>query len=177
MRLRDQPGPHRLGDNMHCLQGHPRLDFVLLWHKPGAVLDVGSGEGAFGLALHNEGNTVTLMDIFPVEPPAPGIEVVTLDADKMDYEQAFDTILFMELIEHLETPIHTLLRCIRALKPGGRILITTPYVDTWDDEPDHLWRFDMESLGKMLLLLPEVRRLDLQIDDTFVYAVVEKGNG
>jgi SAM-dependent methyltransferase len=49
------------------------------------------------------------------------------DAQSFSLERFFDTIIAGELIEHLEDP-GAFLRCAaRHLKPGGRIILTTPY--------------------------------------------------
>jgi SAM-dependent methyltransferase len=50
------------------------------------------------------------------------------DAHNLRYEACFDTIVLGELIEHLQSPGECLAGCKRALKPGGRIIITTPNV-------------------------------------------------
>ena len=44
----------------------------------------------------------------------------------------FDCVLLSEVIEHLETPEHTVAQAVRALRPGGRLLVTTPnYRSFW----------------------------------------------
>ncbi|MGC1201830.1 MAG: class I SAM-dependent methyltransferase [Candidatus Acidiferrales bacterium] len=48
------------------------------------------------------------------------------DAHHLTFESQFDTIVLGELIEHLESPGECLAGCKRALKPGGRIVISTP---------------------------------------------------
>jgi SAM-dependent methyltransferase len=50
------------------------------------------------------------------------------DAHHLKYESCFDTIILGELIEHLQNPGECLVGCRRALKPGGRIIISTPNV-------------------------------------------------
>lgn len=49
------------------------------------------------------------------------------DAQRFDLGRQFDTVVAGELIEHLEDP-GAFLTCAAAhLKPGGRIILTTPY--------------------------------------------------
>ena len=57
---------------------------------------------------------------------ADGYKVEFGDAHNLQYEACFDTIILGELIEHLQNPGECLAGCVRALKPGGRIIITTP---------------------------------------------------
>lgn len=42
--------------------------------------------------------------------------------------ESFDFISSLEIIEHLTSPVHMLKEALRVLKPGGKILITTPNV-------------------------------------------------
>lgn len=54
-------------------------------------------------------------------------DVLEADAQAFQLGRAFDTIVAGEVIEHLENPA-SFLRCARQhLKPGGRIVLTTPY--------------------------------------------------
>jgi SAM-dependent methyltransferase len=55
-----------------------------------------------------------------------GFDAVRGDAHALTYEASFDTVVVGELIEHLQNPGECLEGCRRALKPGGRIILTTP---------------------------------------------------
>ena len=58
---------------------------------------------------------------------AQGIAVVQGDAQDFALDGRFDTIVAGEIIEHLERP-GDFLACARThLKPGGRVVLTTPY--------------------------------------------------
>lgn len=59
-----------------------------------------------------------------------GFEVVQGDAHQLPYRQAFDTIVAGELLEHLQNPGLFLTSCAGALKPGGRLVLSTPNVFT-----------------------------------------------
>lgn len=49
------------------------------------------------------------------------------DAEEFELEDRFDTIVAGELIEHLSNPGLFFERASNHLKPGGRLVITTPY--------------------------------------------------
>lgn len=171
VRLRDRPGPPVLGRNMHCLvHGSCRLTFVENHYRPGRALDVASGQGAFAIWLHRQGCQVTMLDILPIARPIPGIEFVRMDLHDMAYDQEYDTVLFMETIEHMSAPAVAVQLCYRAVAPGGVLLITTPWVTTWDKEEDHVWRFDEAGMEELLEPYPS----RVWCDDRFVYAVVER---
>ena len=55
-----------------------------------------------------------------------GYDVEVGDAHRLQYDSQFDTIILGELIEHLQNPGACIAGCLRALKPDGRIIITTP---------------------------------------------------
>jgi len=170
IRLRDKEGEPVLGTNMHVLRGHARVDFVKANYRKGAAFAVGCGEGGFAILLRNLGCTVTALDILATPNLPPEITFRQASAYDIEDVEAFDTVLLMEIIEHLDNPFEVVTRCYRALKPGGVILITTPHVDTWDYVRDHVWRFG--PLGVEHLL--KDYRPRVWTDDIFVYAVVEK---
>lgn len=59
---------------------------------------------------------------------AQGMNVEVGDAQRLNYHGKFDTIVLGEIIEHLENPGACLEGCRRALKPGGRIVVSTPNI-------------------------------------------------
>jgi SAM-dependent methyltransferase len=59
---------------------------------------------------------------------AQGMNVGVGDAQRLTYHEKFDTIILGEIIEHLENPGACLEGCRRALKPGGRIILSTPNI-------------------------------------------------
>ena len=55
-----------------------------------------------------------------------GCRMLVADAQRLPLKAAFDTIVAGELIEHLSNPGEFLEGCRRALRPRGRLVITTP---------------------------------------------------
>lgn len=49
------------------------------------------------------------------------------DAQHMELDRHFDTIVASEIIEHVADPPSFLAALVRHLKPGGRLVLTTPY--------------------------------------------------
>lgn len=54
--------------------------------------------------------------------------VFAADAQELELDHDFDTIVAGEIIEHVPDPGRLLSTLARHLKPGGRIVLTTPYV-------------------------------------------------
>jgi 2-polyprenyl-6-hydroxyphenyl methylase/3-demethylubiquinone-9 3-methyltransferase len=84
-------------------------------------------------------------------------------------EAPFDIVVSTEVVEHLYAPKAYIKGCFSALKPGGRIICTTPYhgylknltlslMGKWDDHANPLWDgghiklWSRNTLGRLLSL-------------------------
>tara|TARA_Y100000310_G_C20617994_1_gene781696 strand:- start:866 stop:1567 length:702 start_codon:yes stop_codon:yes gene_type:complete len=96
-----------------------------------AILDAGCGLGYFLLTLKDTGAKLYGMDVSP-ESVEYVKKHITKDAvvgavEKIPYpDNTFDVVLFCEVIEHVEDDAKVLREICRVLKPGGRVVITTP---------------------------------------------------
>ena len=97
------------------------------------VLDAGCGNGYFGSLLAGQGFQVCGLD-----PSASGIEVARHTYPDISFVcadlsqppsglAAFDAITCVEVIEHVYAPHKILRTLIGLLKPGGSLVLTTPY--------------------------------------------------
>ena len=92
----------------------------------GEVLDIGF---AAMPNRHLTGRTVVGFDLRPPAPMPPYHEVITGNAEDLAGalgDRRFDAIVAGEVIEHLETPYRFLRHCCQALRPGGRLVLSTP---------------------------------------------------
>jgi 2-polyprenyl-3-methyl-5-hydroxy-6-metoxy-1,4-benzoquinol methylase len=123
------------------------------------VLDVGCGNGALCGEFIRRGCQVVGIDlsrqgISLARRTYPGTRFETLPADEqiMDrlQEPAFDLVISTEVVEHLYAPRSWAVGCFNALKPGGRLICTTPYhgylknlilslLSKWDTHMNPLW--------------------------------------
>jgi 2-polyprenyl-3-methyl-5-hydroxy-6-metoxy-1,4-benzoquinol methylase len=95
--------------------------------RGGRVLEVGAGCGALALRLRDAGFDVVPTDL---EPPHDWIYRLDLDHPEWTDETRgpFDLVLCVETLEHVENP-RQVLRSIRAvLRPGDRLLVSTPNI-------------------------------------------------
>ncbi|MGI8800955.1 MAG: class I SAM-dependent methyltransferase [Solirubrobacteraceae bacterium] len=109
-----------------------RRDFLLAGVGPGErVLDVGCGEGAFSAALAAIGAEPVGVDV-AVEPLRrararfPELEL-HLVGDRLPFPaDAFDVVWAGEVLEHVADGLGLLEELRRVLRPGGRLLVSTP---------------------------------------------------
>jgi ubiquinone/menaquinone biosynthesis C-methylase UbiE len=74
----------------------------------------------------------------------------------------FDVVVSFEVFEHLEQPAAYLAECHRVLRPGGRLLLSTPNRATWDIHMDsiaqdygfHINMMGLEELRRVLRAFP-----------------------
>jgi len=99
---------------------------------PGRALDAPCGDGTLARELSSHGWRVWAGDIAPARlDGAPGVELLRLDLDQpLPFSDgAFDAVVSLEGIEHLLSPARCLAEFCRVLRPGGRLVITTPNVN------------------------------------------------
>lgn len=125
------------GLRIHALPG--LHDFVATkireYFTPGiSVLDMAAGSGAMSLRLRDMGYFVTATDIvvdnFKLHESIPFIVANLNDLFSQKYQQKFDAIVAVEIIEHLENPRNFIRECANLLKPKGRLILTTPNIDS-----------------------------------------------
>jgi SAM-dependent methyltransferase len=144
----------------------------LLPGAPGRVLDVGAGAGDVVAALAADGYDATGFDVSSeavalAEARYPGRRFVHHSAERLPWPVeagSVDIVISFEVIEHLLQPNRLIEGARQALRPGGRLAISTPYHgylknlvialtafdDHFDVGGDHIRFFSPRSLGRLL---------------------------
>ncbi|HJU56720.1 MAG TPA: methyltransferase domain-containing protein [Pyrinomonadaceae bacterium] len=65
-------------------------------------------------------------------------------------DEAFDVVLCTEVLEHMHTPALALLELRRVLRPGGKLLLTTPFAFPIHYAPTDYYRFTRFGLTHLL---------------------------
>lgn len=103
------------------------------------ILDLGCGDGLFGNQLAD----LYQASVYGIDRLTHRIEIANrtknfykrrcryrvADLEKvnfLDKETSFDTILILDVLEHLAAPEHVLRYALRALRHGGRAIVQTP---------------------------------------------------
>ncbi len=114
----------------------PLLSMLTEKAKSGArVLDLGCGNGSLSHIIAQQG-----YEVVGVEESASGIAIASqnfpdcqfiqasiYDSPKAELLNAFDIVIAVEVIEHLFYPKELVKLARQCLKPGGHLIITTPY--------------------------------------------------
>jgi SAM-dependent methyltransferase len=138
---------------------------MLANEKPGRLLDVGCGGGRFLKRMQKQGWQVVgtdfdeqaarkVTDRYGIETHVGDLPQCALPAN------SFDAITLSQAIEHLYDPKATLQECLRLLKPGGLLVMTTPnalsigaaeFGSNWRgwEAPRHLHLFSVLSLSAL----------------------------
>ena len=116
-------------------QYHNQLDTYLKFagNEPQDILDVGCAQGTLALLLAERGHRVVAVDLRPEFLEYAGsrhtsgdIRFIQANVLDGDIPGLYDLVFANQIIEHLVYP-ERLLQCLKSrLKPGGRLVVTTP---------------------------------------------------
>jgi len=100
------------------------------------VLDVGCGLGYFLWKLKKTGAQLHGIDTSPESVAYVHNHItphtVVAGCEKIPYpDNTFDKALFCEVIEHVADTASAIREIRRVLKPGGRLIVTTPALEGW----------------------------------------------
>lgn len=97
--------------------------------KKGRVCDIGCGKDAsflFGLKNYIEEGVGYDLDVSPGKYGNIILKKIDILKDIPEPSDHFDAVVLLAALEHLQYSNEILAECRRILKPGGRLLMTTP---------------------------------------------------
>jgi len=123
----------------------PLLDWLRAQDVRGLrVLDVGCGDRPYEVLLAGAAEIVGF-DV-PGNPHAD----LHGSIDAIPVENAsFDVVLCLQVLEHVADPAAAVRELRRAVRPGGRVLLSTHGVYPFHPNPDDLWRWTHDGLDRL----------------------------
>lgn len=115
-------------------------------HARGDVLDVGGWD--FVDSVKRRGIAFDTWTILEVErqtvdlEPDPRVRLILGDGCAMGFgDAAFDTVVNVQVLEHVFEPIRMMEEMTRVLKPGGTLVLLLPTTSTLHMAPHHYYNF------------------------------------
>ena len=108
-------------------------DYVVPYVK-GNVLEVGCGKGAFSAKLKTKKyKGLEFSETARDTGRALGRDIVTESIEEHSYKntEVYDTVVSFQVVEHTSNPRSFIESCVRALKPGGTLVLTVPSEDSF----------------------------------------------
>ncbi len=132
-------------------------------HLKGRTLEVGCGNGNFTALIAQQCPQLVAVDLNAdyVEQTKARLQsyehvsVLTADATQLDDAQiggaqTFDTIILLDVLEHIENDVELLQRLRRSLAPDGTLLLKVPALDylynSLDEAVGHHRRYTLQTL-------------------------------
>jgi len=157
-----------------------RLANIIGDNQSANILEIGCGSGSLLRALQKRGfKNLSGSDFRTSSRQERGIRFVRGDIEaRFPYEERFDVIIMINVIEHLLDPVEALRKCRDHLFPGGKIIVMTPNAGSlalslfgkyWAGfhAPRHIFLFNRKSLKKI--------SKDIGLDQVICHSTVEPG--
>jgi SAM-dependent methyltransferase len=112
----------------------------------GDLLDLGAGNQPFRPWYQPLTQSVVAVDA----APAPGLSVVCLASPLPFLDASFDTVLCTSVLEHVDNVEEAIAEIARTLRPGGRLVITVPFLYPTHEAPYDFWRTTHFGLRTLL---------------------------
>ncbi len=112
----------------------------------GVLLDLGAGNQPFKVWYSGLAEKCVAVDV----SPAPGLDVLSMAAPLPFASATFDTVLCTSVLEHVHDAEAVVSEIVRILKPGGRLIITIPFLYPTHEAPYDFWRTTHWGLRSVL---------------------------
>jgi SAM-dependent methyltransferase len=138
-----------------------RYEFALPYCRGARVLDAGCGVGYGTAHLAQVAERVVGVDVSDdavayahAHYAGPNVEFLVADVLELPFaDDSFDVVCSFEIVEHVANAERFVAELARVLRPGGRLVLSTPRADdptVRPDNPFHEHEFDADELRALL---------------------------
>lgn len=122
----------------------PEYDFAKNQVKQGYnVLEIGCGKGMFGqLIRHNakyHGLEFNHTAVEKANAAGLNVEIDTIENHADKNQGVYDVVCHFQVLEHVSNPRQFLEACVKALKPGGKLIVALPSDDSFMSVAESIW--------------------------------------
>ena len=113
----------------------------------GKVIDIGCGEMPYRDVVLGRGLQYDSID---VERRHPDVRFIG-DIENMDVlgNESYDTVLCLQVLEHVAHPFKVVREIHRILRPGGTLILSVPHLSRLHEEPRDFFRYTKHALRSM----------------------------
>ncbi len=113
----------------------------------GSVIDIGGGKNADYLSFMRRDNNV-MFKTFDIKA---GDTAVNFETDRLPApDGTFDTVLFLNVMEHIFNYQHIANEVVRIVKPGGQLIGFVPFLMWYHADHRDFFRYTHEALENIL---------------------------
>jgi 2-polyprenyl-3-methyl-5-hydroxy-6-metoxy-1,4-benzoquinol methylase len=106
------------------------LDFIGAHTRGKTLLDIGTGHGLLPLLAQKRGyraeGTDVSRHVCENLPPKIGIPIHHGAVEEIRFDKSYDIITLIHVLEHTQSPVSTIRRCVELLNDGGFIVVVVP---------------------------------------------------
>jgi ubiquinone/menaquinone biosynthesis C-methylase UbiE len=123
----------------------------------GRVLEIGSGRHDYGADAYSLKPQFPATCDFVQSDLNPDYGHLVVDVTSMDFDSEYDAVLCISVLEHVDRFWEAIPRMQRALKPGGRLILSVPMTFPYHDEPADYYRFTTHGVRFLLREFSDVQ--------------------
>ena len=129
-----------------------RKYFIYPKYRPymkGYLLDVGCGIGEI-ISFYKNSMGVDINNECVNYCKSLGLKAQTMKVDELPFENGkFDTLVFDNVLEHIENPAKIISEIYRVMKKDANLLISVPGIKGFYYDEDHKTFYDQDKLNKI----------------------------
>ncbi len=127
---------------------HEKVVEAIESHAHGSCLDAGCGQAPYRGLMATKATSVVTFDV----SNRGGADFIADIQDLHSIENnSFDTVFCSQVFEHIPRPWKGMSELSRILKPGGKLILTTPHLSAMHEKPHDYYRYTEFGLRALCL--------------------------